>query len=117
MLKVFLVAAMEGAQCLGSPECHSCWFVRCDPLELELGYRLTADVADGVLWTKFVFTTPCSADMCITSRSGVCGLFDDAAYRGNHRASGIDEKINTKHLRNDTERGRTRYSGNPTYPD
>jgi hypothetical protein len=117
VFKVFLVAAMEGAQCLGSPECHTCWFGRCDPLELELGDRLAADVADGVLWTTFTVSTQCPADMCITSRSGACGLFDDTAYRGKHRASGIDEKINTKHLRNDTERLGTRYSKNPTYLD
>ena len=82
MLKVFLFATMEGAQCLGLPECHSCWFVRCDPVEHELGYRLTADVTDGVLWTKLIFTTPCSADMCKTSTFGMCGLFSDAEYRG-----------------------------------
>jgi hypothetical protein len=45
----FLTAAMEEAKCLGSPECDGSWLIWCQPLELELRYRLIADVANGVL--------------------------------------------------------------------
>ena len=75
--EVFLVAATEGVLFLGSPERHRSWLVRCDPLEDELGYRLIADVADGVLWTELIFTTTCScgldSSVAIATRYGLDG--------------------------------------------
>jgi hypothetical protein len=53
---VFLVAAMEGVQCLRSPERHGGWFCWGDPLELETGNGLAADVADSVLWATLTLT-------------------------------------------------------------